>query len=173
MKICKQCGNQFKTRVVLESGEVKNLGSRKFCLTCSPWGFHNTAVIPPTITNNIDTKCCSKCGKEKSKSKSEFYVRRGKTLRPVCKECHNEYDKTKGLALKLAAVEYKGGKCSVCGYCKYTGALDFHHLDPKQKDFNISKNLHSKPSIESIKEELDKCILLCANCHRELHGEEG
>jgi hypothetical protein len=71
--------------------------------------------------------------------------------------------------LKLKAVEYKGGKCSVCGYCKCYDAMDFHHIDPSEKDFEISGNGSTK-SWANIMIELDKCSLLCANCHREEHA---
>ena len=70
---------------------------------------------------------------------------------------------------KHKAVEYKGGCCEKCGYDKYIGALDFHHLDPKEKDFSISNKLGC--SWNKIKKELDKCILVCSNCHREIHKE--
>jgi 5-methylcytosine-specific restriction endonuclease McrA len=72
-------------------------------------------------------------------------------------------------SLKIKAVEYKGGKCSRCGYCKSLRALQFHHRDPKQKDFAISRP--NPRSWEKVKVELDKCDLLCANCHSEAHDE--
>ena len=62
----------------------------------------------------------------------------------------------------------KGGRCSHCGYDRCIEALDFHHLDPTQKDFGISSKGYTR-SWEKIHKELDKCILVCANCHRELH----
>ena len=71
--------------------------------------------------------------------------------------------------LKEMAVDYKGGKCIICGYSKYLGALEFHHLDPESKDFAISTTGTTK-SWTRIKHELDKCICVCANCHREIHG---
>lgn len=71
--------------------------------------------------------------------------------------------------LKERAVEYKGGKCSKCGYDKCLAAFDFHHLDPDQKDFRISGGHYR--SFENIRAELDKTVLLCANCHREVHDE--
>jgi hypothetical protein len=71
--------------------------------------------------------------------------------------------------LKSLAVELKGGKCQICGYGKYVGALDFHHLDEKDKDFDLSTRGLTR-SWKKIKEEIDKCILVCANCHREIHG---
>ena len=70
---------------------------------------------------------------------------------------------------KLKLIEYKGGKCEICGYNKCIAALEFHHLDPNEKDFTISG---SSKSFEHLKEEVDKCILVCANCHRELHYKE-
>lgn len=70
---------------------------------------------------------------------------------------------------KKELVEYKGGKCEKCGYDKCIEALEFHHLDPKQKDFTIAGSSYS---IERMKQEVDKCILICSNCHRELHYYE-
>ena len=70
--------------------------------------------------------------------------------------------------LKDMAIKYKGGKCEKCGYNKCNGALDFHHLNPLEKDFSISSTGTTK-SFERITKELDKCILVCANCHREIH----
>lgn len=71
--------------------------------------------------------------------------------------------------LKLEALEYKGGSCEKCGYDKCPGALGFHHLDPSQKDFGISR-VRGRNLNEIIKKELDKCMLLCANCHAETHA---
>ena len=70
--------------------------------------------------------------------------------------------------IKLFAIEYKGGKCMVCGYNRCVGALDLHHINGDKK-FLISTDAYLH-SWEDIKKELDKCILLCSNCHRELHN---
>lgn len=67
------------------------------------------------------------------------------------------------------AVEYKGSKCMFCGYKKCQAALDFHHLDAKKKEFGLSRNGITR-SWEKTKQELDKCILVCSNCHREVHA---
>lgn len=69
---------------------------------------------------------------------------------------------------KIELVEYKGGCCERCGYNKSTRALQFHHLDPNEKDFTISRKSYS---IERLKKEVDKCIMVCANCHLEIHEE--
>lgn len=70
---------------------------------------------------------------------------------------------------KLKAIEYKGGKCEICGYNKCNAALDFHHLDRNTKEFEIGNNTYSW---ERNVKELDKCILVCANCHREIEFGE-
>lgn len=69
--------------------------------------------------------------------------------------------------LKLRAVALLGGKCIGCGYDEYPGVLDFHHLDPLTKSFGISAGGFSR-SWASIEAELQKCVLVCANCHREI-----
>ena len=72
---------------------------------------------------------------------------------------------------KLKLIEYKGGKCSICGYNKkIPGAYEFHHSDPNAKDFGISGHGYTK-GIELLKKEVDKCILVCGNCHAEIHYE--
>ena len=73
---------------------------------------------------------------------------------------------------KQKAVDYKGGKCEKCGYSKCLRALHFHHLNPDDKSFQISEAI-TKNLIpwDLIQEELDKCILLCANCHAEEHDK--
>lgn len=60
-----------------------------------------------------------------------------------------------------------GGRCKVCGYKKYAGALDFHHINPKTKSFTISVKGLSY-SWDSVLEEARKCVLLCKNCHTEV-----
>lgn len=65
------------------------------------------------------------------------------------------------------ALEYKGSKCQLCGYSKCKSSLHFHHVDPSQKNFEISGNWGL--SWDNIRKELDKCILVCANCHGEIH----
>ncbi len=70
--------------------------------------------------------------------------------------------------LRDMARTYKGGKCAICGYNKCDRALSFHHTDPSKKDFGLSARGLTR-SWEKIQQELDKCILVCANCHMEIH----
>jgi len=71
-------------------------------------------------------------------------------------------------ALRLKAVDYQGGKCQLCGYNKCSDALEFHHF-LNQKNFGISAKGYTR-SWEKVKKELDICILMCANCHREVEN---
>ncbi len=68
---------------------------------------------------------------------------------------------------KRELVNLLGGKCVLCGYAKNIAALDFDHIDPSKKCFSISKGLADR-SWAAILQELTKCRLLCANCHREI-----
>lgn len=68
------------------------------------------------------------------------------------------------------AVEHKGGRCSSCGYDRCLEALEFHHLDTTKKDFGISEGGYSR-SWAKVRAEIEKCVLVCANCHRELHAQ--
>lgn len=70
--------------------------------------------------------------------------------------------------LKQECVEYKGGKCVKCDYDKYIDCLEFHHLDPNKKEFDIS---NKGWCLDKLKIELDKCILVCNRCHKEIHAD--
>lgn len=87
-----------------------------------------------------------------------------------CKECRKDAVIDIRRRNKIKLVEYKGGKCERCGYDKCIDALEFHHLNPDEKDFGLSCG--ETRSLEKLKKEVDKCIMVCANCHREIHAEE-
>lgn len=106
----------------------------------------------------IRKKRCVEC---RTKYKAEYKERRSKRNSQKVIEWRRQ--------LKIKAVEYKGGKCFRCGYDKSLRALQFHHRDPKEKDFAISRP--NPRSWDKVKVELDKCDLLCANCHSEIHDE--
>lgn len=112
-------------------------------------------------TSNIGRIC------EKHNIEYKQYSNGGKY---VCKKCCTEDVSARRRELKQKSVEYKGGKCQYCGYNKSLSALEFHHVDPTEKDFNLASGGSIK-KWEYVKEELDKCILLCANCHREEHDK--
>jgi len=72
--------------------------------------------------------------------------------------------------IRQMAIAAKGGKCEKCGYDRCLEALEFHHLDDSKKNFGLSEKGYAR-SWKKVEKELEKCILLCANCHREIHAE--
>lgn len=116
---------------------------------------------------------CPQC--KEIKQPSEFYFQSYTNSKKKgrqgswCKICLNKSVTVRQRKYKQLAIDYKGGKCQVCSYNKYQGALEFHHLDPSEKDTEMSKFSRS-PLDDLGKKELDKCVLLCSNCHREEHG---
>jgi len=159
MPICKKCGTKFPTKIKID-GKTRNLGNRKCCLRCSPFGAHNTKRLENP--KNLD----------KLKSKCAWHNCNNLTYNKFCsKKCNHKYQCHWRLKRqKKDAIQYKGGKCKKCGYNKCVRALVFHHINPKEKEINISKS-YSK-SWTFLKKELDKCMLLCHNCHNELHHKK-
>ena len=82
-----------------------------------------------------------------------------------CGACNT---KIRRFRAKAAAIKYLGGKCQKCGWHGNQAAIQFHHKNPDEKDFIIG-NVANK-SWDSIKKEMRKCILLCANCHMIEHS---
>ena len=122
------------------------------------------------ILQNIqygEYRYCPRCKKECLTS--EFYQRTSTRLAAYCKKCANNITTERMIKFKLKCIEYKGGKCIICEYNKYYGSLEFHHLDPKEKEYTIS-HLRSNGFNDKVRQELDKCILLCSNCHKEVEG---
>lgn len=80
------------------------------------------------------------------------------------------YDNVKNsrTRLKERLVYVAGGKCQCCGYNKCISALEFHHINPSEKDFTIGQNTNK--AWDLVKKEIKKCLLVCANCHREIHA---
>lgn len=118
--------------------------------------------MPRRIKESVDKECIKH-------GVTSHAVSIGGRLR--CRTCRIEAVDKRRKLLKLKSIEYKGGACSRCNYSKCIEALEFHHTDPAQKDFSISHDGHTR-SWDKIRSELDKCILVCANCHREVHFEE-
>ncbi|PIS04319.1 hypothetical protein COT83_01235 [Candidatus Peregrinibacteria bacterium CG10_big_fil_rev_8_21_14_0_10_44_7] len=99
--------------------------------------------------------------------------RQSKFCSTKCKnKLHQGYNaqKDRGVKRKLELIKLAGGKCSKCGYCKNSAALSFHHIDAKEKEFKLDMRSISNRDKRSIMAELDKCVLLCSNCHAEEHN---
>jgi hypothetical protein len=111
---------------------------------------------------------CKKCNK--LKLDTEFYSKR-KSTQSCCKVCFNDYTKKRWNRRKALFINEKGGKCFDCGRTGHPAIFDFHHVDPKNKKFNIRKiRTHN---MEKLRQELDKCVVLCACCHRLRHIVSG
>lgn len=80
-----------------------------------------------------------------------------------------ERDLKRRYSRKLIAIKQHGDKCADCGNTYHPSCYDFHHLDPKQKDFNPCSGLSKK--IDVFLAEVAKCVMLCANCHRVRHSQ--
>lgn len=84
-----------------------------------------------------------------------------------CTKCRVEQVSEWRREAKRRLIERAGGACQICGYDRYPGALQFHHLDPAEKEFSISREGVTRRFSE-LEAEADKCVLLCANCHAEV-----
>jgi DNA-directed RNA polymerase subunit RPC12/RpoP len=86
-----------------------------------------------------------------------------------CLRCRSEWVSDRRRCVKEILVAEAGGRCLLCGYDRFVGALHFHHLDPEQKRFSLS-HLGITRSLERCREEARRCVLVCANCHAELEA---
>ena len=112
-------------------------------------------------------KTCSSC--KKIKDIKDFYKRKNRKsgYTSECKGCFKSRMGNRHQIHKDILVKEAGGQCIRCGYDACTRILVFHHLDPSTKSFGISEKLSANLSI--LKAEVDKCVLLCPNCHGEKH----
>lgn len=161
---CLKCSKPFKWKQFI-NGKARNLSNRRFCLECSPFGQHNTKQLHiPQKPNNkpsfikIAVCICEICDKQYIYSKC-----RGNSLQK-CTACKTKIAR---IRRKLKMILYKGGKCIKCNYDKCITALEFHHRDPTNKLFDIADSAYNR-NWERVKNEIDKCDLLCSNCHREV-----
>lgn len=105
--------------------------------------------------------------KERNKKKSDNFLSKPEVKRKV-KIVRRYHASEFRRRLKQKLIDYKGGKCYNCGYNKnIQGAYDFHHVNPKDKKFTIST--YKIVDFKKLKKEVDKCILVCKNCHAEIH----
>ena len=81
-----------------------------------------------------------------------------------------ENQKLRGLKRKLELIQSRGGKCEMCGYNRNIAALDFHHINPDEKEFQLDIRHISNTTLDKLQKEVNKCKILCANCHREIHN---
>lgn len=116
-----------------------------------------------------ETKICTKCGKELPIEDFNFRDKIRNIRRADCKYCHSQTSKNKYYKNKQILDTIKSqGKCEKCGYDKCLEVLEYHHKEPEFKVNGVSR-LATHYNLQVGLEEIEKCILLCANCHREFH----
>lgn len=175
MTLCNNCNTQtnnpkFCSRSCSASYNNHKVPKRslrvKHCALCNTTLSTNRNKFCPNCLlkyreRNIRDCVCLLCDK-----KYVYTPRSGHSLQQ-CSSCRaNSKRNTK----KLRMIAYKGGCCIRCGYNKSPRALHFHHLDSQAKEFTLSNSRVYK--WDTLKAELDKCVLVCANCHAELHEEQ-
>jgi hypothetical protein len=116
------------------------------------------------MTNS--TSFCLVCGKQLSGRQKKYCSRscKNKDLQSY------EAQKRRGLARKQELIDEAGSCCSICGYRNNLAALVFHHTQPDGKDFKLDMRSLSNRTYQSVRIEIEKCVLLCANCHAEVHN---
>lgn len=164
-----------------EISRILNISKASVSYHCKKFGLNEPITCPPKI-KNIDINELNEYYKNHTADETarKFNVSRttvicnvdNKRIKLTKEEIRKKnyiHVQSRRQVLKKMGVEYLGGKCIRCNYNKCMGALQFHHRDPKEKDFTIGR--YRVLSWEKIRKELDKCDLLCSNCHDEVHYE--
>jgi len=141
-RICKKCGGEVP-RYFWVDGKKRNCQNRKYCLSCSPFGEHNTRQIEKIPQ-----------GRKPKRQEPGYFA-------------HYFKEKQKGKIEKVQ--EIVGNKCWLCGYDKTWKNLCFHHVDPSLKLFGLSTREFVGYAWNRVLLEMKKCILVCQNCHGEIH----
>jgi hypothetical protein len=156
MRKCLNCDAQVPNLAWVD-GKKRNLKNRKYCFECSPFGQHNTRKIHDPESVHTPIYECRICNKS--------YTGGHRQSKGICSSCRiSESRRNK----KASLIDYKGGKCIVCDYNKCQQVLQFHHKNPNEKEFTLANA--GTLDFEKLKNEADKCILVCANCHGEIHA---
>jgi hypothetical protein len=113
-------------------------------------------VCQTLLTGNQRNYCSVKCKVQTTNHKHQNYIAQ----------------QARGLERKKQLIKIAGGECCDCGYKKNISALEFHHLNPDKKSFGIDLRKCSCANWERLVEEVKKCVLICANCHRERHNPD-
>ena len=119
----------------------------------------------------METKICTKCGLELPLEDFNWRDKAKGTRRSECKKCHSGYMKQNYQKNKDIVQEIKAKQgCAKCGDIR-PYVLDFHHINPENKKERVAKliSTHYSTTNKEIQEEIEKCVVLCANCHREWH----
>lgn len=124
----------------------------------------------PSTSIGKQMKTCKECKRELPKDLDHFYSNGftklgNQKFKSRCKECHEsmERDRFQDRITRF----YGKYECQICGYNKCKAAIDFHHIEPSEKEYEVSNMKNYSEAI--LFAELEKCMIVCANCHREIH----
>lgn len=115
---------------------------------------------------------CIVCNSELSGKQVFYCSKKCKIINTNNKYKKYELQRKKGFDRKLNIFISRGGKCEICGYKKNLSAIDFHHIEKDKKLFKIDIRQFSNRKYGVIEDEISKCLMICANCHREIHNPE-
>ena len=117
----------------------------------------------------MEMKICTKCGQNLPVDQFHWRNKAKGTRRSECKSCHTNFMKNKYQEKKNIVQELKmSSKCQKCGENRGY-VLDYHHIDPNQKENTVARMTSNNYTLDKVYTEIEKCICLCANCHREFH----
>lgn len=151
---CRKC-KQTKDCLLFVKNSKSPSGYRNLCKDCMK------IESKYILKNRRKNKLCHSCGRKSLLEKTQCKKCKDRDVARVVKH---------RIELKKKCVSYLGGQCVDCGITsKHYSIYDFHHIDPSNKNITINKLLSIKPKWETLKAELDKCVLLCSNCHRIKH----
>lgn len=162
---CAKCSKVFPSKIIID-GKKRNLKSRRYCLSCSPFGKHNTKQL----VEHPAEKLCNECSLVLTSENAYLYKsgRRAGQFSTQCRKCAISRLNEKTRSNKQILVDEHGGKCCRCQYDNCIDGLAFHHVDEKTKSFEISSS--GGRNLTLLRAEARKCILLCLICHAEKHA---
>ena len=158
------------TKLVDEGLSIRQIGA-DVCLSYTAVRYHlNKLSLKTKNSVHLPNRLkCTVCQQPLIGRQTHYCSQKCKTI--AVGNCY-EYQKARAIYRKKLIITLKGGKCGGCGYSKNLAAMELHHNDPQNKSFQLDARHLSNSSMERIFEELTKCVLLCANCHREYHNPE-
>ncbi|MEO0776192.1 MAG: hypothetical protein AAF146_06500 [Bacteroidota bacterium] len=136
----------------------------------------DSSIITSQTTKAMKKKYCTVCNAELFGQKKMYCSNKCKQkhhYHRVKQQTNTYHSQTiRSLRRKLKLIDMMGGGCSKCAYSTNISALHFHHVDSTTKQFKLDARILSNRSWEAILQEVEKCVLLCANCHAEEHNPE-
>lgn len=170
MKVnCKNCEKEFDKK----PSAIKRCPNNYCSISCA--AKTNNRIYPKKTKTIVDSKASKNCTTCNLLLPPEMFYKRNRENErlAVCKKCVNKQStnrqNARGRSRKNLLIERMGGKCSTCGYSKCRAAIHFHHKNPSDKSKKMDIRSLGNMREEDMNTEAVKCILLCANCHMELH----